>query len=401
MEETLDPMISNIDLDNEDPYFDLERKSPPIFRIPDHIKEKNRKLYEPQVVSIGPYHYGKPKLMPMQIHKKRAVAHFVKRSGKSIQFYLDRLMEDVKHLKECYEGIESIQEWQDDANFVRLMMVDGVFLFEFLSVLRGSQKNDYASIDPIFGQDGHILVYDSMMQDFLLLENQLPYQVLSTLLSVSEGLPEEGIQSVLSWMMFAPKRVPGLHLLDMYIKGLVGEGQTSEEEEEVERFTKYSASKLCKYGIKFKRVQSVHRINFDKRSAILKLPSILINSYTVSKFHNLMAYELRVIKGKDLNSYIRLISTLVQSSKDVMLLQSEGIIVSSMASESVVEVVKELAKVSVVDLNCKFSLVIEEVRGYSEENASRYLRRFLDNWAPVSVLVVAVLLVLCLYRVVF
>ncbi|KAI3856257.1 hypothetical protein MKW92_039935, partial [Papaver armeniacum] len=187
--ETLGKMISNVDLDTADPYLDLERKErkPPIFRIPTYIKDRNRKSFEPQIVSIGPYHYGKHELMPMQVHKNRALLHFVKRSKKSIQVYVDRLMEDVNQLRVCYEQIDSMVEWKDDASFVHLMLVDGVFLLEFLSVLRGNQKKkDYAGIDPIFGHDGHMLVYDAMMQDLLLLENQLPYQVLATLLSVSE-----------------------------------------------------------------------------------------------------------------------------------------------------------------------------------------------------------------------
>ncbi|MCL7021490.1 hypothetical protein MKW94_014331 [Papaver nudicaule] len=403
MAETLEQMISNVDLDIADPYLALELKErkPPIFRIPTYIKKRNRKSFEPQIVSIGPYHYGKLELMPMQVHKKRALAHFVKRSGKSVQVYVDRLMEDVNQLRDCYEQIDSMQVWQDDASLVQLMMVDGVFLIEFLSVLRGNQrKKDYAGIDPIFGHDGHMLIYDTMMQDLLLLENQLPYQVLATLLSVSEGLPEKSIQSILSWMMFSSRKGQGHHLLDMYMKGLVGEGQTFQEEEE-ERNMKYSASQLHKYGTQFKRVQSVNKIKFDKRTAILRLPSIIINKYTISKFHNLKAYELRVGRSRNLNSFVRLVDMLVESSNDVMLLQSKGIIVSSLDSNAVVEVVKELAKDTLLDVNCKSSLVFKEITEYCEEKSTNNLRMILDDWASILVLAVTVLLVLSVFKLVF
>ncbi|MCL7039229.1 hypothetical protein MKW94_005213 [Papaver nudicaule] len=317
--------------------------------------------------------------MPMQVDKQRSLVHFLKRSRVPVESYLSKLKEVVTLLRESYEQLDQMKKWQDDDTFIQLMLIDGVFLFEFLSVTRGNQNNyDYATNDPIFGYEGHILIYDTIMQDLLLMENQLPYLVLSTLLSVSEGLPEQSINSILSWMMFAPKKGPGLHLLDMYMKGLLDEGHHVEkkEQDQDKALVRLSASKLQKYGIQFKRVQSFNRIKFEKNTATLKLPSILINQHTVPRFLNLRAYALRV-GTKELNSYIDLLDSLIQSANDVSPLCSQGIIVNSLGSdEAVVEVMKEITKDKVRrDVDCMSSVVLKEMNDYYGKGAARKCRR--------------------------
>ncbi|KAJ8623385.1 hypothetical protein MRB53_031914 [Persea americana] len=42
-----------------------------IFRVPRNLREVGRKAYIPQMVSIGPYHYGNRRLEDMQKHKPR------------------------------------------------------------------------------------------------------------------------------------------------------------------------------------------------------------------------------------------------------------------------------------------------------------------------------------------
>ncbi|KAI3896196.1 hypothetical protein MKW92_022258 [Papaver armeniacum] len=417
MEKTLGDMISNVNLDSVDPYLNIEHKEhkQTISEIPIDIKAKNPNAYQPKMVSIGPYHFGKPHLMPMQLDKQRSLIHFLKSSSAPIESYLNKLKEVVTLLRESYEQLDHMKNWQDDDVFIQLILacfllghlisalfpvflffsfsnniltfsfkkkkkkIDGVFLFEFLSVIRGNQNNyDYATHDPVFGYEGHMLIYDTVMQDLLLMENQLPYLVLSILLSVSEGLPEQSVNGILSWMMFAPKKGPGLHLLDMYMKGLLDESQPAKEKEKDEDKThvRLSASKLHKYGIQFKRVQSFNGIKFEKNTATQTLPSILINQHTVPRFLNLKAYELRT-GTKELNSYIDILDCLIQSANDVSPLCSQGIIVNSLGSdEAVVEVMKEITKDKVRrDVDCMSSPVLKEINDYYGKGAMGICRR--------------------------
>ncbi|MCL7026033.1 hypothetical protein MKW94_013017 [Papaver nudicaule] len=380
-------------------------KKESIFELPTFVKDRNVKAYEPQVVSIGPYHYSKPHLKPMEVHKRRAIRHFVKRGGEPIQSYKKGLLKDVHLLRESYAR-QLDEEWTDDNRFVELMIQDGCFILEFLSAAANYYKeNDtYALSDPMFSYYGTIVNYNPVMHDLLLVENQLPYLVLFTLWSINSSSSENEVNHILSWMMFAPNEGPGLHMLDMYMKGLLRGGKQFEEEIVVKR----CASELHhQSGVQFKKVGSYQDIKFDKSTATLQLPSVIINDYNASTLLNLLAYELRVGTGRDMNSYIYLIDSLVDSAKDVRLLQSQGIIVSSMGSDdAVVKVLKDLARDTVVDSSCMSYLAIGEMNKYYEDSMNKWRRRFREwrsklylnyfsnPWTVISVAGAALLLVL-------
>ncbi|KAI3890907.1 hypothetical protein MKX03_023259 [Papaver bracteatum] len=377
-------MIDELNLNQRDFYEELEEPLQ-IFTIPTYIRRRNPTAYEPKMVSIGPYHYGNPILEPMQFHKKRAVIHFLRRSPTKAtkQQYIDELMRHVDQLRRSYENVEAMARWADDIDFVKLMMVDGIFLFEFLNVWRGNQTiRDYASIDPIFGGRGHNLNYNYVMEDLLLLENQVPYQVLFTLLTVSEGCCEEAATNILSSLMLAPPEFRGNHLLDMYIKGMLGERNNQKAN------TKIPAFKLRVFGIKFKAVGTYIETKFDKTSKTLCLPSIFINQHTVPRFFNSKAYELRAGTNKELNSYIHLMDVLIQSADDVSTLRSQGIIISSLDSdEAVITVVKELTRDTVPgDVDVKSIDIIQELAKHYREKDGKVTTCWIwltDNWAKI------------------
>ncbi|KAI3834808.1 hypothetical protein MKW92_007622 [Papaver armeniacum] len=383
---TLEFLNRILNWEHGDPYSHEIELNNKIHDIPLDTRERNPRAFVPRYVSMGPQHYGKPQLDRMHVDKMRALRHFVKRGRLPIEAYLEALMEVVTPCRESYGQLE--EQWQDENRFVLLMLIDGVFLLEFLSVTRGNQNNsDYATTDPIFGHQGHNLIYEAVMQDLLMVENQVPYLVLSTLLSISEGLPEQSIHSILSWMMFAPDIDPGLHFLDMYLKGLLAEGQRAEvEEEEWEEeeeddqqqedgIENISASKLYKHGVRFVGVQSYKKITFDKNTTTLILATIHITKQNISKMLNMIAFERREGTSKDLNSYINLVDSLVQSPKDVNLLRSQGIIVNSSSSdETVMDLIKEITKDAVGgDTDSRSNQVREEIIKYY--GASKNSRR--------------------------
>ncbi|KAI3890906.1 hypothetical protein MKX03_023258 [Papaver bracteatum] len=377
---TLEILNKIINWEHGDPYSHGLKSINRIPEIPVSMKERNPGAYEPKNVSIGPYHYGEPRLDRVQVDKMRALRHFVKRGRHPMETYLEALMKVVTPCRESYGQLE--KQWQDETHFCLLMLIDGVFLLEFLSVTRGNQNNyDYAAKDPIFGREGHMLIYGAIMQDLLMVENQLPYLVLSTLLSISEGLPEQSIQSILSWMMFAPNIDPGLHLLDMYLKGLLADGQRAEVEEEDQqkeyRIGNMAASKLYKHGVKFEGVQSYAKMKFDQNTATLTLPTIQITKQNISKMLNMIAFERRKGTTKDFNSYLDLLDSLIQSPKDVNQLRSHGIIVNSLSSdETVMDLLKEVTKDAVRGvMDSRSNLVRQEIIEYYQKGAGSTICR--------------------------
>ncbi|MCL7032268.1 hypothetical protein MKW94_005994 [Papaver nudicaule] len=379
---TLEILNKILNWEHGDPYSHDLKCNNRIPEIPINMKERNPRAYVPRNVSIGPYHYGDPQLDRMQVDKMRALRHFVKRGRHPMETYLEALMEVVTPCRESYGQLE--KQWQDETHFCLLMLIDGVFVLEFLSVTRGNQNNyDYAATDPIFGHEGHMLIYGAIMQDLLMVENQLPYLVLSTLLSVSEGLPEQSIHNILSWMMFAPNIDPGLHLLDMYLKGLLADGQRAEAEEEEEdqqqeyRIGNIAASKLCKRGVKFVAVQSYAKMRLDKNTGTLLLPTIHITKQNISKILNMIAFERREGTNKDFNSYIDLLDSLIQSPKDVNQLRSQGIIVNSSSSdETVMDLIKEITKDAVRGvMDSRSNLVRQDIIEYCQTGAGTRICR--------------------------
>ncbi|KAI3945498.1 hypothetical protein MKW98_018315 [Papaver atlanticum] len=259
--------ILDINLEEEDPYKELEviiqeKKQQPIFKLPSSLKMVNVKAYEPQVVSIGPYHNGKPHLMPMEIHKKRALVHFVKRSGVPLQTYITELMKVVDELKLSYAQLN--QEWiHDDQKFVELMIVDGFFLLEFFAVGTKVSIDDYARSDPMFSFHGKTVNYDSTIKDLLTVENQLPYLVLTTLLSVAR--PQEDAHETISHMMLSQRSI--------------------------------------QFGIRFKKVSGYKNIRFDYKQAVLLLPPVMIHDDHQNPFLNMRAFEVWVSKDLKFHSF--------------------------------------------------------------------------------------------------
>ncbi|KAI3903748.1 hypothetical protein MKW92_040435 [Papaver armeniacum] len=355
-------MIDRLNLEKKD-FYEALLDPLRIFIIPTYIKRRDQAYYEPKMVSIGPYHYGKPQLEPMQRHKERALIHFLKRKP---EIKIEQYQKELK-------------------NVVNDLMTT---LLNSCCLMEGNQASrDYAAIDPIFGNRGHNLNYNYVMEDLLLLENQIPYKVLSTLLMVSENLDEKAAESTLSSLMLAPPKYKGHHLLDMYIKGMLGE-RNDQQPNTGESNVKVAASKLSMLGIKFRKVGTYSDIKFDRKNKTLSLPSIVINQHTVPRFFNSKAYELRAGTNKDLNSYIHLVDFLIQSTEDVSSLRSQGIILSSLVKdEDVVEVMKELTKDTVPgDVDDKSTKIVKDVTTYYQDKEGKVSTLWIwiaDNWASI------------------
>ncbi|XP_020594787.1 UPF0481 protein At3g47200-like, partial [Phalaenopsis equestris] len=167
-------------------------KKPSIFRLPDFVRMMMPDVFTPKVVAIGPYHHGKNHLQPIEFHKERALHHFLKRSLKSLEVYVREIKTVVKELQGSYVGLE--EEWRDQDNFIKLMIVDGCFMLEVMR-LDSEHCKHYAPSDPFFGLHAlqHKIPY--MRRDMLILENQLPILAFKKLVSVEKNVDENVIIS--------------------------------------------------------------------------------------------------------------------------------------------------------------------------------------------------------------
>lgn len=153
-----------------------------IYKVPASVTDLNKKAYKPQSISFRPYHHGEAHSALMEEHKLRALLHFLKRSQKPLESYIDSLAEVAQSLKDSYESLDCV--WKRDTDqFLHLMILGGCFMIEVLRTSIGT-LNDYARNDPIFSDHGKFHIVPYIKRDMLMLENQLPVLLLTTLLAV-------------------------------------------------------------------------------------------------------------------------------------------------------------------------------------------------------------------------
>ncbi|XP_039778403.1 uncharacterized protein LOC120645709 [Panicum virgatum] len=151
-----------------------------IFRVPPRFRSVHGgAVYKPQTVALGPFHHGDPDLAPMEPHKRRAVAHLLRRAGRALGE-----LAAAGDLEDAYEGLGA--EWRGEDSrgaFLEMMVADGCFLLE---VIR-QHSDDYAPCDPVFSRHaaGHIAPF--VQRDMLMVENQLPLLLLHTIAAVEGG----------------------------------------------------------------------------------------------------------------------------------------------------------------------------------------------------------------------
>ncbi|XP_061964823.1 uncharacterized protein LOC133689101 isoform X1 [Populus nigra] len=154
---------------------------PMIPKVPDKLKHENKECYKPSVVSIGPYHYQdrQNKLHEGEKLKVQMAHEFVLDSKiKDIEILYTEVAKVAENAKRFYEG-SSISCF-DDEQFTRMMFLDGCFILQFI---RGVMDNKLDMSDQQI-----ILV----KQDLLLLENQLPFSVLKSLMSLKNDGDDRG-----------------------------------------------------------------------------------------------------------------------------------------------------------------------------------------------------------------
>ncbi|XP_022842141.1 putative UPF0481 protein At3g02645 [Olea europaea var. sylvestris] len=165
-----------------------------IQRIPSLLREKqSNNCYDPHVVSIGPYHYGKPQLDTFEKLKIPIAQKFIRACGNQVS--LEQLYDEVakmgKIALEYYE--EGSIEVKDDEAFNRMMFLDACFVVHFMSI------NSYGidKLDPLLPW---ICYFAFVQRDLFLLENQIPLLLLKVLIKFrceNEGEKTKLIQNFL------------------------------------------------------------------------------------------------------------------------------------------------------------------------------------------------------------
>ncbi|KAG6422475.1 hypothetical protein SASPL_119047 [Salvia splendens] len=399
-----------------------------IYRIPASVTDVNTRAYKPQIVSFGPYHHGSVHLRAMEEHKRRALLHFLKRSGRPLQTYVDALFPVAQDLKDAYDQLGA--EWHDDtAKFLELMIVDGCFMLEILRVacatdaggsgahqlpppppsgiqhasqpgprapapVRGQQAveppavvKDYAENDPIFSKHGKLYIVPYLKRDMLMLENQLPMMVLEKLVAVQNDKSLKDSKDLTKRILkFFQQNINHanlhefnhcLHILDIYRRSLLLEEPRAKKQKARAAAPAHqggddiirSATELNEAGIRIKRSKSRSLKDISFRGGVLRLPLIVVDDALESLYLNLIAFErFHVGAGNDLTSYIFFMDNIIDSAMDVSLLHSCGIIQNALGSDkAVAKLFNSLSKDITLDPESSLEQVHKQVSEYCQK----------------------------------
>ncbi|KAK3205156.1 hypothetical protein Dsin_019202 [Dipteronia sinensis] len=391
-----------------------------IYRVPKRLRELNEKAYTPQVVSIGPLHYGTDKLMPMEEHKRRYLQEFLRRSeANNMSDYITIIKANEEKLRNSYA--EEIRLRSDE--FVKMILVDAAFIIEILlkSKFRNLQRNDRIFTKPWMIAD--------IMFDMCLLENQLPFFILEELFEgayVSIGTRDDNKSPMIklihdftkdSWDFSKIEdnlenksfdRVE--HLVDFLSICLVPSETDRPRKMRLGTLTTPTVTELHQAGVKFQQVynKSLFEIKFNGVSGVLEIPHLKVVKETELLFRNLLAFEQCHGTTNCINDFVVLINHLVNTPKDVDLLIQFGIIENWLPdSVGVSTLFHNLVKeTSIIPGNFYFSLLVEDMNTYCRTPWHRWkatLKQdyFRNPWTGISVLAAIVLLGLTFIQTVY
>jgi hypothetical protein len=127
------------------------------------MRRVQRKAYEPNVISIGPYHHGVERLAAMEKLKLKFVRSLFEQNGLELDLVKNALGKLEKEARICYSKEKEIPLESDE--FVEMMLINGCFVVELLrEVWRHESEHQIPFIQrwmlPIF------------CRDLIMLENQ-------------------------------------------------------------------------------------------------------------------------------------------------------------------------------------------------------------------------------------
>ncbi|KAK9290310.1 hypothetical protein L1049_008477 [Liquidambar formosana] len=336
-------------MDDGDEAESKESQMPKIQKVPRMLRENesNRKCYDPLVVSIGPYHHGKPELESMEKRKITMARQYV-----------------AGDARECYA--EGATERFTDEAFTQMMFLDGCFILQFMYCIVKNKRETMKmkSYDVAFVQ-----------RDLFLLENQLPFLVLEELMRLSfikdDGRamtiefikqaratpPEEDSRIEVAkkfvrkyiWVKQGPSKgkLRGfeghrMHLLEIFRTEIVRVQALIDckcsQSSRADWFSYRSAKELKTVGIHFRagKIRCFSDVKFKSKLC-----------YVFGAVHannRLLAHRQDAPEDFSITSYICFMDSLIDQAEDVMELRSKGILLNFLGSDQqVADLFNEIA----------------------------------------------------------
>ncbi|KAJ0104510.1 hypothetical protein Patl1_19480 [Pistacia atlantica] len=230
------------------------------------------KSVEPEIVSIGPLHRHRTKLLQ-------------------------------------FEEFKCLVLPMSNEDFIQMMLLDGCFLIE-LMCYHNRGKFFEAIDDPILAQPNLISV---LARDVLKIENQLPFFVLESLFDKSGPSKERFMKLAMFYFCL--------------VQQVSGNNGDEYDETYASTHSMQCVTELKLSGIKFKQRKDENFLDIKFKNRALLIPSITLNDMMSTVLTNCMALEQsRDYRINYISDYVSFLSCLISQPRDVSSLSSDGII---------------------------------------------------------------------------
>ncbi|KAM1357641.1 hypothetical protein ACFX1Q_044708 [Malus domestica] len=362
-----------------------------IFRVPDQIRRKKVQAYEPDVISIGPFHRGQGgrRFRLMENVKRWYLQRLLLHASMTLPDLIEGVVDLDKRVRDCYAEPLDLNKKE----FVEMMVLDGCFLIELFR--KGPSDEQHDENDPVYRMSG-IRLY--LYHDLLLLENQLPWFVLER---IYKYLGDNHILNRSEELH--PKF---LHILDLIRTVIVAPFENQSKGTQMPRIP--NATTLSEAGIKFEKSSKpsscILDIKFDK--GVITMPRLVIDERTGPLFRNLIAFEQCYYSCPHMiTSYAVLMDNLINSSKDIDLLSDKKILENWLSSEDAAQFFNDLYNDTTV-MGSYYGNLYQKVSDHYNRRWNKWMEKlrrdhFNSPWAIISLVAALILLVLTVLQTVY
>ncbi|CAJ1947614.1 unnamed protein product [Sphenostylis stenocarpa] len=349
---------------------------PKIQKVPHYLRGREHfaKHYSPKLVAIGPIHRNDSNLELGQKYKLIWAAMYLERTNQDAKNLFQKILSNIGRLKELFA--DDVIEKLTDEELSWMLFVDGCSLLQILD-----KGKPHASQEINVKIDQLVLV----LHDILLLENQLPFDVLKLLSTHGDDdtLLIRSMNNFLECNHHLSPRRPEIgqgttkdedrelaedggyvsvyiknedtlrgehikcpfHLLDQLRRHVLDDtdqSKTNNQNTNEDCMTTYrNITELRAVGIKLKSTESRSRryISFSYRwmclCAELMLPEILVDDTTATTYLNLIAYETCPdFENKfEICSFVAFMDSLIDHPEDVKELRKAKVLRNALGSD--------------------------------------------------------------------
>uniref|UniRef100_A0ACD5Y3L6 Uncharacterized protein n=1 Tax=Avena sativa TaxID=4498 RepID=A0ACD5Y3L6_AVESA len=337
-----------------------------IHRFPSSLRRLDDGDYiVPRMVAIGAYHHGLPELEDMEEIKKAATYHFCRDLGLRPEAVYEKVLTVAEDARSCYTDGEAVGALVHvtGADFAAMMFRDGCFLLQIMLWLLQEDGSGAGRGAPSF-----TCRFNSMaaLRDLFLLENQIPWVVLQTLMDCRPHVFPDVLCAFIAYMgkffqlhtdtdllrgsktLELDGRYKPPHLLALLHFHQSGGLSTSEELQlrgiETLPPVVTSAMDLAEIGVKLTPSRSAEFRDMALAKGtlfpVLSMPPLFLSELTACWLVNMAAFEatqafpLGAATGEyTVSSYLTLLSMLMDRVEDVHELCAKRLILSDFTSD--------------------------------------------------------------------